>query len=244
MQAMDTMSTYSMPTWAFQPPLKERLRRFDRRDPLWTRALRSAGQAATRQALHHYHGFEIEGREHLPATGSFVLAANHSSHLDAPCLLAATPWSRRHRAFSAAAADYFFEHTLAAVGSVVGVNALPFDRQGGGAESLRLCRQLLTGPESTVLVIFPEGTRSVDGELGRFRSGVGRLVAGTDVPVVPCYLHGAHDALPKGGRFPRPARLRLRIGEPLRCAAEADDFDGVQRFVRGVRSAVAELGNL
>ena len=134
MQAIDTFSAYPAPSWRHVPPLKERLRRYDRDDTPLMRALRSLVQGLTRRLLRQYHGFEIEGREHLPTEGSFVLVANHCSHLDAACLLAAIPWSRRHRAFSAAAADYFFEHTLSAVGSVVGVNALPFDRRGGGAE--------------------------------------------------------------------------------------------------------------
>jgi 1-acyl-sn-glycerol-3-phosphate acyltransferase len=65
-----------------------------------------------------------------------------------------------------------------------------------------------------VLIIFPEGTRSRSGELGRFRSGVARLVAGTRTPVVPCHLSGAFEAWPKGRALPRPFPLRLRIGEP------------------------------
>ena len=65
-----------------------------------------------------------------------------------------------------------------------------------------------------ILLIFPEGTRTVTGDIGRFRSGIGRLVVGTTLPVVPCHLSGGVKAWPKGAFFPRPRRLRLRIGAP------------------------------
>ena len=65
--------------------------------------------------------------------------------------------------------------------------------------------ELLAGPDN-VLIMFPEGTRSRSGALGRFRSGVARLVAGTSTPVVPCHLSGAYEAWPKGRLVPRPGR--------------------------------------
>lgn len=233
--------THTLASFGVGPSLKERLNRVDRTPEPWIDGLRSLSQGWTRQALTGLFDFEVVGREHLPTDRSFVMVSNHSSHLDAPCLQAALPWSLRHRTFAAAAADYFFDHTAGALAAVVGVNAVPFDRQGGGAESLQQCRDLLQGPEPTVLVIFPEGTRSPDGELGRFRSGVGRLVAGTDVPVVPCRLDGAFQALPKGARRPRPAKLRLHIGEAVTGPADGEDRAAVQTFVEGLREVVVAL---
>ena len=80
-------------------------------------------------------------------------------------------------------------------------------------QSLSLCRELLANP-GNILIIFPEGTRSTTGEIGEFKSGIGALVAGRDVAVVPCFIDGTFRAWPKGKRFPRPRKVRLIVGEP------------------------------
>ena len=99
------------------------------------------------------------------------------------------------------------ESSASAFTAVV-INGLPFDRKVNGEESLAVCRKLLETP-GNILILFPEGTRSETGDLSRFRSGIGRLVEGTDVPVIPCYLEGAFQALPKGAFVPRPTKLTL-----------------------------------
>lgn len=176
------------------------------------RTLRCGIQLAMRGVLRTCHRLDVAGQEYLPQDQSFVMVCNHSSHLDAVCLLASLPLRRVHHAFPVAAADYFFSTPLRSLLSRIAVNGWPLDRQHG-AGGLDACRELLVHPE-TVLIIFPEGTRSSSGELGRFRSGVARLVAGTRTPVVPCHLSGAFEAWPKGRALPRPFPLRLRIGEP------------------------------
>jgi 1-acyl-sn-glycerol-3-phosphate acyltransferase len=88
---------------------------------------------------------------------------------------------------------------------------LPFDRKAKSSESLSMCRKALETP-GTILILFPEGTRSQSGDLKRFRSGIGRLLQGTAVPAIPCYIEGAFEALPKGASIPRPRKLTLRIG--------------------------------
>ena len=208
-----------MDEWKYDPPadlaepLADRLRGFPREPEMWMYALRSTAAVAIRAWLAGYHRFRIHGRERLPLGKSFVMVGNHQSHLDAPCLLGALPLRSLHRAFPAAAADYFFASLPSSAFASIVINALPFDREAKGAESLAVCRALLETP-GNVLILFPEGTRSPTGELGRFRSGIGRLVEGTDVPVVPCCLSGAHRAWPKGKLVPRPRKLDLWIGEP------------------------------
>lgn len=208
-----------MDDWSYEPApdleqsVAERMRHFPRYPDMTVYALRSILQIALRAFLHTYNRFDVRGRENLPAKGSFVEVCNHASHLDALCLLSSLPLRRVHRAFPAAAADYFFSSLPRSFLSVLFVNGLPFDRQSKGAESLEVCRQLLARP-GNILVLFPEGTRSTSGAIGRFRSGVGRLVAGTPTPVVPCHLSGSHEALPKGALWPRPRSLHLSIGRP------------------------------
>src|SRR5439155_1463122 len=128
--------------------------------------------------------------ENLRANRSLVIVANHSSHLDTLCLLAALPLRKLHRAFPAAAADYFFQSVPRTFIAAVVTNALPFERRVRVRRSLSICSELLSDPE-TILIIFPEGTRAETGETREFKSGIGALVAGRDVTVLPCYLQGA-----------------------------------------------------
>lgn len=223
-------------------PLIERLKNFPREPDIFIYSLRSLCALAIRGWLRVWHRFEVQGREHLPE-GSLVLVANHSSHLDTLCLLSALPLGRLHRAFPAAAADYFFKSVPRIWIAAVVVNALPFARQVHIRQSMALCAQLLANP-GNVLIIFPEGTRSTTGEVQNFKSGIGALVAGRDIEVLPCYLHGAFAAWPKGRLFPRPGKVRLIIGAPRNFAARGDDRKSVSGIAAELQEAVRELSKL
>jgi 1-acyl-sn-glycerol-3-phosphate acyltransferase len=213
------------------------LRRFPReRDPL-VYGVRSLVALIIRGLLRSYLRFEIVGREHLPNDTGFVMVANHSSHLDTLCLLAALPLRRLHRAFPAAAADYFFQSFPRVWIAAVVVNSLPFARQMRVRESLSLCSQILETP-GNILIMFPEGTRSRTGETQAFKPGVAALLAGRDVPVVPCYVDGAFRAWPKGKRLPRPRKVRLIVGAPRSYAASTRG----KAIAADLEKAVNELG--
>jgi 1-acyl-sn-glycerol-3-phosphate acyltransferase len=183
----------------------------------------------------------ISGREHLPRKGPFVLAANHCSHLDALCLAAALPMRLRHEAFPVAAGDTFFDTPAHAAMAALLLNAVPMWRRKVGRHALDDLRDKLLSTRC-ILLIFPEGTRSRDGAMRPFKSGLGMLVAGTEVPVVPCYLAGTFEALPPGARSPRLLPLRLRVGRPLDFSAIANDRGGWEQVSRSVESAVRSLG--
>src|SRR5207244_11635318 len=102
-----------------------------------------------------------------------------------------------HGALLVAASDYFFQSVPPLWIAAVIMNALPFARQIRARKSLSLCQELLANP-GTILIIFPEGTRSITGEIREFKSGIGALVAGRDVAVVPCFIDGSFRAWPKG----------------------------------------------
>src|ERR1700719_1312663 len=172
--------------------LVERLRRFPREPDMLVYGLRSLGALVIRAWLRIYHRFEIVGHENLRTNRSLVIVANHCSHLDTLCLLSALPLGKLHRAFPAAASDYFFQ-TIPRLWIAVIVNALPFARQMKARQSLLVCEQLLGNP-GTILIIFPEGTRSPTGQIQEFKSGIGALVAGRDVAVVPCFVDGSFRA--------------------------------------------------
>jgi 1-acyl-sn-glycerol-3-phosphate acyltransferase len=235
-----------MKRWQYEPAadldqsLTERLRNFPRQPDMLVYGLRSLVALIIRGLLRVYCRFEIVGEENLRNNHSFVLVANHSSHLDAVCLLAGLPLRRLHRAFPAAAADYFFKSVPRTWIATVIVNALPFARQTQVRHSLAICRELLANA-GNVLIIFPEGTRSKTGELQEFKPGIGALVAGSDVSVLPCYLDGAFRAWPKGQRLPRPRKVRLIIGAPRNFAATSAEKGNAQRIANELREAVWTL---
>lgn len=238
-----------MDEWSYEPApdleksIAERMRHFPRYPDMTVYALRSGFQIALRAFLRSYFRLNVRGREHLPVDESFVMVCNHSSHLDALCLLSSLPLQRMHRAFPVAAADYFFSSLPRTLISVIFVNGLPFDRESKGGESLEVCRQLLARPGGNILILFPEGTRGASSTIGRFRSGIGRLVAGTGTPVVPCHLSGAREAFPKGALLPRPRALRLRIGRPRAFPdVSPRDYDGVESLCAQLRDDVVALG--
>lgn len=237
-----------MDSWRYEPTADydqapvQRLKNFPRQPDLMVYGMRSLANLFIRGILRVWHRFEVVGREHLPGEGSFVMVANHGSHLDTAALLAALPLRKIHRAFPAAASDYFFTNISKLIFSAVVVNAMPFDRRENPRESLALCRRLLETP-GHILILFPEGTRTPDGSIGPFKPGIGFLVAGTEIPVVPCHLAGAYAAWPKGKWFPRPRKLRLSIGEPVRFADRRPVKEDVLAIAEELRGRVVGLGD-
>jgi 1-acyl-sn-glycerol-3-phosphate acyltransferase len=218
----------------------ERLRRFPREPDILVYSARIIAALILRAWLKVYHRLSIIGKENLPQEGSYVLVANHASHLDAISILASLPIRKLHRVFPAAAKDYFFVSIPRTALSAVVVNALPFNRETNIRQSLNLCKQLLDNP-GNVLLIFPEGTRSTTGELGEFKPGIGLLLAGVDLPVVPCYLEGTFLAWPKGKLFPRPRRVRLVIGEPRRYSHMKRSKEAAVHICQDLHNAILTL---
>jgi 1-acyl-sn-glycerol-3-phosphate acyltransferase len=236
-----------MTEWEYHPPpdidetMSEHLRNFPRQPYMLMYAMRSIAALLLRGWMRIYHRMRIHGRENLPETGSFVLVCNHTSHLDTLSMLCSVPLKRIHRTFPAAAADYFFSSLPRSAVSAILINALPFDRKIKGAESLTICGELLKN-EGNVLIIFPEGTRTTNGQMSRFRSGIGRLVVGTELPVVPCYLDGALKAWPKGKVLPRPSKLHLRIGTAMTFGHLDKSSESVLKVCQDLEDTVAALG--
>jgi 1-acyl-sn-glycerol-3-phosphate acyltransferase len=219
----------------------DRLRQFPREPNMLVFGLRSIAALIIRGLLRIYNRFEIIGHENLRTNRSLVIVANHCSHLDTLCLLAALPLRKLHRAFPAAASDYFFQGVARLWIAAVIVNAMPFGRQMRVRQSLLLCEELLASA-GAILIIFPEGTRSTTGELREFKSGIGALVAGRDVAVVPCLIDGSFRAWPKGKRLPRPRKVQLIVGAPRNYRERGRDKIDICAIAAELREAVNELG--
>jgi len=218
----------------------DRLRQFPREPDMLVSGLRSVCALVIRALLRIYNRFEIVGHENLRTNRSLVIVANHCSHLDTLCVLAALPLRKLHRAFPAAASDYFFKSVHRLWAAAVLVNALPFGRKGRTRASLTICSDLLADP-GTILIIFPEGTRSTTGGINPFKAGIGALVAGRDVEVVPCFIDGSFRAWPKGKRLPRPRKLRLVVGPSRNYRTRHADKTEIFSIAAELRDAVNAL---
>jgi 1-acyl-sn-glycerol-3-phosphate acyltransferase len=169
-----------------------------------------------------------------------IFVANHSSHLDTPTILRALPRKWRARTAVAAAADYFYDRRWKANGVALLFNTVPLGRQGGGLGSGATDHVDRLIDQDWNLVMFPEGTRSRDGRVGKVHSGAAVIAAMHDIDIVPIYLDGTHEAMPPGCNWPKrkPGRffsrrheVVVRFGDPIRPRS-ADDRHEVMDQVR------------
>ena len=218
----------------------ERLRSLSRERGLLDTTVGFCWWSFMRLYMRVYHRAKITGREHLPTKPPFVMVANHTSHLDAMTLASALRRRVRHCAYPIAAGDTFFESPIAATFAAFVLNALPMWRRNMGRYALQQLRDRLVN-EPCCYILFPEGTRSRTGEMSHFRPGIGMLVAGTDVPVIPCHLTGAFEAMPPDKKFPRPRRLHLRVGTPLSFPSATNDREGRGKIAQEIEAAVRAL---
>ncbi len=169
-----------------------------------------------------------------------IFVANHSSHLDTPTILRSLPRKWRRNTAVAAAADYFYNKRWKANGVALLFNTVPLGRKGGGLGNGATDHVDRLIDEGWNLVMFPEGTRSRDGEVGKVHSGAAVIAAHHGIDIVPIYIHGTHEAMPPGRNWPKriPGRVfsrrhevEVRFGDPIRPRA-ADERHEVMDEVR------------
>lgn len=238
-----------MEPWSFRTakdlglPAGERLRSVQRENGLAEAAVQVAWLSFGRLWMRVWHRLEVRGRENLPSAAPYVLVANHASHLDALVLANVVPVGVQTRVAPIAAADVFFQKKFLTAFAALCGNALPIWRRRriSGAHGLEELRERLVA-DRFIYILFPEGTRTRSGELQPFKSGLGVLVAGTSVPVVPCRLTGAFAAGPPGAHFPRPVKITVAVGQPASFAEESNDHAGWLRIGTWAADAIRQLG--
>jgi 1-acyl-sn-glycerol-3-phosphate acyltransferase len=179
-----------------------------------------------------------------------ILVANHSSHLDTPTILRALPLKWRQRTAVAAAADYFYKKRAVASTVALIFNTVPLLRQGGGVNNGATEHVDRLIDQRWNLLMYPEGTRSRSGKLGKMRSGAAAIAQAHDIPIVPIYLKGTHDAMPPGRNWPkrrhflaRRHRVEVHFGEPIwprRDEPRHDLMDRVRSFLEDEASGGAQ----
>ncbi|KAF0180120.1 MAG: Phospholipid/glycerol acyltransferase [Limisphaerales bacterium] len=154
-----------------------------------------------------YHRWRVFNAERVPLTGPVILAANHASFIDPPLI-----GSGLHRPINYLTRDSLFR--FPGFGWYLRtLHCVPVDRDGAGAAGLRaILDRLLNGG---AIILFPEGTRTSDGNLQPARSGVGLTVIKSDAPVVPVRVFGTFEAWSRHQKFPRPRRVMVKYGVPM-----------------------------
>jgi 1-acyl-sn-glycerol-3-phosphate acyltransferase len=179
----------------------------------------------------------IHGLENLEGVrGPVMFVSNHTSHLDASLILTSLPERFRERTAVGAAKDYFFDVWWRSAFTALVYAGFPIDRTGG-AKATDTAKRLVR--EGWSLVVFPEGGRSPDGWMQRFRHGTARLSLELDIPIVPIAIRGAYAAMPKGRNWPRPGRppISVRFGRAL----DPVEGESHQELSRRMTQAITQL---
>jgi long-chain acyl-CoA synthetase len=154
----------------------------------------------------------VEGRSNIPTHTNFIAATNHTSHLDTGLIKYALGEYGRDMV-ALAAADYFFDNRYKRAYMNNFTNIVPIERSGSLRQSLRHARSFLERGYSAL--IFPEGTRSMSGEMAEFKSGFAYLALNTRTGILPAYLWGTYQAFPKGSTVLKGREVGARIGRFL-----------------------------
>jgi 1-acyl-sn-glycerol-3-phosphate acyltransferase/long-chain acyl-CoA synthetase len=165
-----------------------------------------------------YCPLTVEGRCHLPS-GPFLLCSNHTSHADSAALMVASGRNFRDFALLGASDYFFYSRRVRWLVSPL-MNIIPIERRPGAkslAACLKTCRRFVEETGGS-LILYPEGTRSPDGEMRAFRSGVGLFAIELGLPLIPAHIEGTHRVLPKGRTMPRFGPVTVRFGEALALA--------------------------
>lgn len=179
---------------------------------------------------------EVAGLENLPADGAFLVASNHASHLDPPFIGAVMPhqlaFFARKSLWKPGLGAWWMDN----------VGAIPVDRDGSDLTAIK--RVLSTLAAGRPIALFPEGTRSPDGELQPAKAGVGLIACKTRVPVVPCRIFDSHLALGRAGGFRPGTPVDIVFGPPLQPDAYDHKNDGKERYQRASERIMAAIAAL
>ena len=186
---------------------------------------------------------QVKGLEHLPEEGPFVLTPNHVSYLDPFAVAAALGYRRLRWTYWAGWTGAAFGNPLTRTVSRL-AQAVPIDPDRAGVSSLAFGAMVLKREKN--LVWFPEGERSPTGKLQPFKPGIGVLLNHFRVPVVPVFIHGTHEAMPRGKFLRRLERITVVLGRPLdvdELEQYGESEEPQDRLTQALYNRMMELGD-
>jgi len=152
-------------------------------------------------------GMRTYGRENVPKKGGFILASNHASNLDPVALGVACPRALNYMAKHSLFKNPVFSWIL------YKSNAFPLKRESADLSAIKEAMHRVQSGGG--LLLFPEGTRASDGAVRDPQAGIGFLAAKLNVPIIPAFVKGTYDALPKGAKFIRPKKISICFGRQI-----------------------------
>jgi long-chain acyl-CoA synthetase len=190
--------------------------------------------------------FRLEARaaENLPRTGNFIIAPNHTSYLDGFAVVLSLPFAEFRNLYFLGLSDYFAGPLKSRMAKIAHV--IPIDSSKYLNKALHISAYVMRNGRS--LIVFPEGERSPEGNLVEFKKGVGILAAEMGIAVVPAYISGAFESLPRGAAIPRFRKVTVTFGKPLRPGdielsekpAEVDEYQYLASVLRERVEALRE----
>ena len=177
-----------------------------------------------------YFGLELRGTEHIPAAGALLITPNHQTYADPPLV---TIPIRRPVYYMAW--DRLF--TIPGLGWLIRrLRAFPVDLESSDSRAAREAVRLLQAGEA--VMIFPEGGRSPDGSVSRFKPGAFRLAVSLGVPVLPVTIAGGHQCWPPGRAVPRPGRVAITYHPALRPEVGSEPREAARRLAERAHAAI------
>jgi 1-acyl-sn-glycerol-3-phosphate acyltransferase len=201
--------------------------------PLWR-----IYQRFCKQLLSSYCSLQVNGLEHLPVS-PYILCSNHCSHLDSPVLMLGTarPF---HNFGMLAAKDYFFDQKRRRFLSLF-MHLIPMERNLTRTiftQNLAACKHF--SEQNKIIILYPEGTRSKNGELHPLKKGAVSLSYHLNLPIVPAHIKGTFEAMPKGKRLIKPTKISLLFGAPLQI--NDGQLPSLRQATQELESTIKQLG--
>jgi 1-acyl-sn-glycerol-3-phosphate acyltransferase len=182
-----------------------------------------------------FFGYRVVGAHHVPKEGAVIVASNHVSNLDPPVVGIGFWRPGTYMAKEELFRNRFFAWFISKLG------AFPVKRGAGDRAALKKALEFLE--EGRALVMFPEGTRSETGELQPPEMGVAMIAYRSGAPVVPVYVSGTNQVMPKGGGI-RRAPVSVTYGEPLRFVAPEGSRPGREEYEAAAQAIMAAIAAL
>ncbi len=197
-----------------------------------------------RTMFKHYCPLQVFGLENL-CKKPFLICSNHSSHIDSALLMVGANLKFSQTGLIAAK-DYFFDQSSKNYLHYL-MNLVPIERKSGSKalhDSIAICKAFL-GDKERALIIYPEGTRSSNGKISKFKEGAAIMAHELNIPMIPAYIDKAYLALPKGSYIMRPTNISVSFGKPVfvKDFLVSSDLEDRKLIFNAYKEATLELQN-